>query len=62
MRSYVQATHVNADGTLERVLGTYLSTAIYLPNSGWRLSKMTLELLSTEDVHIAAPLELPPTE
>jgi hypothetical protein len=59
MRSYLQATHVNADGTLERVLGTYLSSAIYLPDSGWRLSKMTLELLSTEDARIAAPLELP---
>jgi hypothetical protein len=45
MRSYLQATHVNADGTLERILGTYLATAVSLPDSGWRLSKMTLELL-----------------
>jgi SnoaL-like domain len=58
MRSYVQATHVNSDGTLERVLGTYHSAAIYVPESGWRLSKMVLELLSTEDAKIAAPLEL----
>jgi len=58
MRSYVQATHVNSNGTLERVLGTYHSAAIYAPESGWRLSKMVLELLSTEDAIIAAPLEL----
>jgi len=58
MRSYVQATHVNSDGTLERVLGTYHSSAIYVPDSGWRLSKMMLELLSTEDAKVAAPLQL----
>ena len=59
MRSYLQATHVNADGTLERVLGTYISDAIYMPNYGWRLSRMTLQLVSTEDAKIAAPLSLP---
>ncbi|MFT6955379.1 MAG: hypothetical protein ACJAYC_000372 [Halieaceae bacterium] len=58
MRSYVQATHVNKDGTLERVLGTYISTAIYLPDSGWKLSKMTLEILSTEAAKMAPPLQL----
>jgi hypothetical protein len=58
MRSYVQATHVNNDGTLERVLGTYISTAIYLPDSGWKLSKMTLEILSTEAAKMAPPLQL----
>jgi len=59
MRSYLQATHVNADGTLERVLGTYISDAIYMPDHGWRLSRMTLQLVSTEDAKIAAPLSLP---
>ena len=59
MRSYLQATHVNADGTLERVLGTYISDALYMPDHGWRLSRMTLQLVSTEDAKIAAPLSLP---
>ncbi|MEP1469406.1 MAG: nuclear transport factor 2 family protein [Halieaceae bacterium] len=58
MRSYLQATHVNADGTLERVLGIYISDAIYIPDHGWRLSRMTLQLVSTEDAKIAAPLAL----
>jgi hypothetical protein len=58
MRSYLQATHVNNDGTLERVLGTYISTAIYRPGTGWKLSKMTLEILSTEAAKMAPPLQL----
>ena len=48
MRSYLQATHIEKDGTLERVLGIYHAEAIYLDGTGWRLSKMILEPLSAE--------------
>lgn len=48
MRSYLQATHIEKDGTLERVLGIYHAEAVYLGSAGWRLSKMILEPLSVE--------------
>ena len=48
MRSYLQATHVEKNGTLERVLGIYHAKAVHTAANGWKLSEMTLEVLSTD--------------
>ncbi|MEM7015713.1 MAG: nuclear transport factor 2 family protein [Pseudomonadota bacterium] len=58
MRSYLQATHVNSDDSLEIILGTYISTVTYQPGVGWQISEMMLELLSREVSQVAPALQL----
>ncbi len=54
MTSYLHATQVGADGELSRTIGTYFSTATYMPDmpdmpeAGWQFSEMMLELLAVD--------------
>lgn len=48
LETYVQAWHDMPNGQIWMFMGTYVDDVIYLPGTGWRISKMDLVRTTTE--------------
>jgi hypothetical protein len=54
MESYVQAWHELKDDKVWLFLGSYFDDAVYIPGTGWRITKMDLQQVAGETRHMGA--------
>ena len=54
MESYLQAWHEQKDEKVWLFLGTYFDDAVFIPGTGWRIEKMTLQQVAGETRYMGA--------